>query len=229
LAGLLRWLLSLAGGLLGAGLGYGGGWLTEKLMGPKVLEPGKLRRIAALLGGLGGTIPGVALGAVGMHMNSEDGTNPWAAWIQPNKLFASTGPKLGAFEKHLEEEFGQIAVNPDFAKSAEDAGGLYALNIPVDAFNRVLWTDPNTSLPVRASATGLVESASQSRGGADFVSPFDVARIAVGMGSGLVSGMLVGKVLGALAGLTPEAQNTLKQTGMWAGVLTNVLPMAFGR
>jgi hypothetical protein len=49
------------------------------------------------------------------------------------------------------------------------------------------------------------------------------------MGSGYVSGLVVGKTLGALAGLKPEAQQSLQQAGTWAGLLTNVVPMAFGR
>jgi len=47
------------------------------------------------------------------------------------------------------------------------------------------------------------------------------------MGTGWLSGMLVGKTLGALAGLRPESQKTLQQTGVWAGVLTNVVPKLF--
>jgi hypothetical protein len=197
----------LAGGLLGAGLGYAGGWVGEKTFGKNVLEPGRLRRTTALLGGLLGTLPGAYLGSVGARMNAEDGKPALRAFVEPNVLLGKEG---------------------GFAKLADEAGGLFMPTIPVDAFNRVVWADPNTPVGVRAAATGLVEGASALRGGAELVSPYDVARIAAGMGSGLASGMLVGKALGALAGLTPGAQQTLKRTGMWAGALMNIVPRAFG-
>lgn len=197
----------LAGGLLGAGLGYGGGWLGEKTFGKNVLEPGRLRRTTALAGGLLGALPGLYLGSVGARMNAEDGKPALRAFVEPNALLGKEG---------------------GFDKLADEAGALFVPSIPVDAFNRVVWADPSTPVGVRAAATGLVEGASALRGGAEYVTPFDVGRIAAGMGSGLASGMLVGKALGALAGLTPGAQRTLKQTGMWAGALVNIVPRAFG-
>ena len=218
----------LAGGLLGSGLGYGAGWLGEKLLGSNVLEPGRLRRAGLIAGGGLGALPGLYLGAVGARLKREDGAG-WGkalgAFFEPNVLFGKEG-----MAREMREALDEIVPHEDpyFRKSAEDAGSLFMPTIPVDSFNRTVWRDPNTPLPIRAATTGLVESASQSRGGSSLVSPFDVGRIAVGMGSGLVSGMLVGKVLGSLAGLTPQAQNTLKQTGMWAGVLSAVVPKAFG-
>lgn len=199
-----------AGGVLGAGLGYGSGWLIEKLLGRKVLEPGRLRTLGALTGGTVGALPGLYLGSVGARLNAEDGKPAANAFAEPNVLFGKEGSEGW------------------FNKNAEEAGGLIMPMIPVDAFNRTVWADPNTPIPLRAAATGLVTGAAQVRGGAEWVSPLDVGRIAVGMGSGLVSGLLVGKALGALAGLNPAAQNVLKQTGMWAGALRNVIPKAFG-
>src|ERR1017187_3224879 len=78
---------TLAGSVLGTGLGYGAGWLGEKLMGESVLRPGRLRRTGAVLGGLLGGVPGAYLGTVGMRANSEEGKNPWRAWIEPERIF----------------------------------------------------------------------------------------------------------------------------------------------
>ena len=226
---------SLAGGLLGAGLGYAGGWVGEKVMGDKVLRPGRLRRTAAILGGLLGAAPGAYLGTVDMRANAQEGKSPWRAWIEPNRLFGAAPhyPPMETQASLREKAAGlddvlEVEVNPLFLKVAEDAGAIYMPMIPVDAFNRTVWQDPNTSMPMRAAVTGLVEAASQSRGGVEMISPFDVGRIAIGMGSGLASGLVVGKVLGALAGLTPGAQSVLQQTGMWAGALANVVPRVFG-
>ncbi len=215
---------TLAGGLLGAGLGYGTGWLGEKILGKDVLEPGRLRRLGAILGGGVGALPGAYLGSVGMRLNAEDGKSPAKAWIEPNALFgkASSREMLEDLDEILED------TEPGLRKSADFAGADYADIIPVDAFNRTVWQDPNTPVGIRAATTGLIESASQSRGGINLISPMDIGRVAIGMGAGMVSGMTVGRVLGALAGLTPGAQNTLKQTGMWSGALLNVIPRAFG-
>jgi hypothetical protein len=99
--------------------------------------------------------------------------------------------------------------------------------IPVDEFGRVVIGDPVTPMPLRATTIGLVQSASLARDNSPFVSPADIARIALGAGSGYASGVIVGRTLGVLAGLNPQTQQTLQQTGAWAGVLKNVVPLAF--
>jgi len=101
-------------------------------------------------------------------------------------------------------------------------------SIPVDRFNRVVWEDPLTPVPIRAATVGLTEGASQLQGGSPLVSPLDIARLAVGMGSGSLSGLLTGRVIGALAGLTPQAQDQLQQAGIWSGLLRTVIPQAYG-
>lgn len=101
--------------------------------------------------------------------------------------------------------------------------------IPRNQFGQVVWADEQTPLPIRAATNGLLTAAGELRGGANLITPMDVAKVAIGMGSGYVSGVLVGKTLGALAGLTPDAQSAVRRSGTWAGVLTSVVPMAFGR
>ena len=56
--------LALAGGVLGSGLGYGGGWLAEKLLGERLAPPGSLRRRGMIAGGLLGAAPGAVLGGI---------------------------------------------------------------------------------------------------------------------------------------------------------------------
>lgn len=191
---------SLAGGLLGAGLGYGAGYVGEKVLGPKIVEPGVMRRRAAMLGGAVGTLPGIYLGSLGARLNAQDGKPAMEAFVQPNVLFGKQA----------------------------SAGGFFDASIPVDAFNRAVWQDPLTPASVQALAAGAVNAAAQSADRPWFISPFDVGRIAVGMGGGLVSGMIAGKVFGALAGLTPAAQKVVQQTGMWAGALQQAVPLLFG-
>lgn len=260
----------LAGGLLGAGVGYGLGAIGEQFLPERWFEKGKLRRTGAVLGGLGGALPGTLWGFGSMSSNPA---HPgWRAWFngwplrpQDRQHPTSYGDMLQRSRQHLTSPpqiFQQESTAPTLAPMPEkiasssflkdavaglqaqfpETGGEFVtkvawsstgfdgdVDIPVDRFNRVVWEDPYTPVQLRAATTGLLESAALVRNGQPVVTPGDVARIAVGMGSGTASGWLVGKTLGALAGLKPDAQRSLQQAGTWAGILQAVVPMAFGR
>ena len=189
----------LSGGALGALAGYGGGYLAERLVGKGVLDRGRLRKMLALLGGAAGAAPGAWW---------------WSASARENPHL-STGEAL-------------VDTWP-YEKASAFAFGADQPVIPRNQFGQLVWADEQTPLPIRSATTGLLAAAGQVGGGSPWVSPADVARVALGMGSGYASGMLVGKTLGALAGLTPDAQSAIRRSGTWAGVLTAVVPMAFGR
>ncbi len=195
----------LAGGMLGAGVGYGTGWLGEKLL-PRSWTRGRLKKTLGVLGGMAGTVPG-ALWAYG------------------------SGSLLN---KAAEDEDDGLS---DEIKEAlwDGTGSVAGPLINVNAFNQVLWSDPRVAgfvpLPVRAAASGLLLGASHLAGneeGSNLVSPMDVGRIAVGMGSGYMSGALVGKALGLLTGLPQQQQDLLKNTGMYAGIVNAMVPKLFG-
>lgn len=144
--------------------------------------------------------------------------------------------------------------SPRWAKAADATGAMFAPKIPVDAFNRAIWSDvltpPNpfgtrsalnspdaplqTPPHVAAQLSGVV-SAAGAMTGRDVVSPWDIARLAgsaaINAGgsalAGSVAGLAAGKLLGALAGLTPAAQQSMRQTGLWAGALTGVARTLF--
>jgi len=67
---------TLTGGLVGAGLGYGAGWLGEKLL-PSSWRRGRLRRTLALIGGLTGSTPGAmwTLSALSRGRSLTDGSD----------------------------------------------------------------------------------------------------------------------------------------------------------
>jgi hypothetical protein len=222
----------LTSGLLGGGLGYMGGALAEHLLPEEYIERGKLRKTTALLGALAGAAPAAYLGTVG-HRNWKDpNRSAWNSWVEPNVFFGQQANAIkDASQKLLEETKGSI--DESIVKAAFDYGtssaGLATLGaIPVDAFNRTVMTDPFTPIGIRAATIGLTEAADQAKGNMGIINPFDIARIGVGMGAGLSQAYLGGKVLGALAGLTPKAQTTLQQTGMFAGALKAVVPGLFG-
>lgn len=201
-------IATLASGALGAGLGYGTGALLEKIL-PRKWKRDRLRKTLALMGGTLGAVPG----AMWMYANTQTG-RPWYSGelMQKTSQFDSaTG---------FNRPWGTLAEPrlPD---------GFYA-----DAFHAAIWDDPRNAgrlpLNVRAAASGVVEGAAATRG-TRFITPADMGRFAMGMGSGYLSGAVAGKVLGALMGMPEDTQNTLRNTGMWAGLVANLVPMVFGR
>ena len=189
----------LAGGLVGAGLGYAGGRLAEYLM-PGTFTPGAAKTRAALLGGLMGATPG----ALGMGLNHLEGKSVFdkaASWRKTCSLIL------------------QDLELPDVLKFAAN---IFRPVIDVAQFNNAIWQDPFSPQSTQAVASGLVYGAGVSKN-SPIVSPMDVARMAVGMGTGYASATLVGKTFGALAGLSPDAQRALQTAGIWSGIVKTVM------
>lgn len=202
----------LAGGALGAGAGYGLGWLAEKIF--PGLEKNRLRKTMGLLGGALGAAPGV--------YQSIDN------WSQGRSVLDQWPPpaKQGSLLDLAEEAVGLTKDAQDWAQPSMFADN-YTPVINRNEVGQLVWSDPYLQPQMAAATDGLLAAASTLRGGANLVSPMDVARIAVGMGSGLVSGLVVGKTLGALAGLSDGAQKNLQRAGIVAGLVSNIVPMAF--
>lgn len=229
----------LAGGTLAAGLGYGAGTLAETLA-PNVFEKGVLRKRLAVLGGLLGTTPGLALGGIGMHtwnspLNPHKDLHPANAFITPNVLYGNP-PTVG--RPDISKAAACLkAIQPEISEEMQKAADMFntpdepfnLTPIPVDAFNRLVMNDPFAPAPIQAATVGLVSAANTYRGGMGLITPMDIARVGIGMGAGYVQATVGGKVLGALAGLTPQAQKTLQTAGVVAGALKSVVPGLFGQ
>lgn len=187
--------------LIGAGLGslggYGVGRLAESLLPEKYFEPGALRRRGAMLGGAMLAAPAAYQAFDNVRQTGELGS-VMDRWPVPEK-----------------------------AAAVKEALDLFEPTIHRSAFSQAIFGDQNTPPALQAASAGIVAAASAIRGDeAEWVSPFDIARISVGAGAGLVSGMVAGRALSLLAGLTPEARNGLQQIGMWSGILNAVVPKA---
>lgn len=246
----------LTSGLLGGGLGYAGGALAEQLLPEEYVERGKLRKLTAALGALAGAAGPAWIGsstqrnwdspaerkareddlmAAVMYKTKIPDVNrsSWNAWIEPNVLFGGHRQKGVIGDAYKNVKMGSDESAEDMIKKSfneyNDTGIMHIPNIPVDAFNRTILADPFSSMPIQTAAIGVTEAANQAKGNIGIISPFDIARIGIGMGAGLSQAYLGGKVLGALAGLTPKAQQTLQQTGMFAGALKAVVPGLFGQ
>lgn len=211
----------LGSGLLGGTLGYGAGWLGEQILPESNFRRGHLRRTLGLLGAGAGALP--ALWASHRGWFNKAGAEET---IEDICLAEHARLQEGLLKEAI-EQLPDIDGIDVFDKSGYQHNGEHDPVIPVDQFNRIVWQDENTPLSIRSATTGLTESASSLRGNLRLVSPADVARIAIGTGSGYLSGLFVGKALGALAGLTPEAQKDLQRAGTWAGLLSSVVPLAF--
>jgi hypothetical protein len=221
----------LTSGLLGGGLGYLSGTLAENLFPEDFLEKGKLRKTTAALGGLLGAAGPAYLGTVG-HRNWEDpNRSAWNSWIEPNVFFGKQKTAIHKAYEKIAAQTKDSSIEEWLTKEAvgEYSGLMVSPSIPVDAFNRVVMEDPFASTPLQTATVGLTEAANQAKGNMGLISPMDIARIGLGMGAGLSQAYLGGKVLGALAGLTPKAQETLQQAGMFAGALKAVVPGLFGK
>jgi len=94
-----------------------------------------------------------------------------------------------------------------------------------------MWTSPRVAMDLSEKeknlATGALH-ASSLIAGSPYVTPGDMARLTAGMGVGYMSGRTAGNILGALVGLPPSAQNTLANTGMYAGAIKAAIPMMYG-
>lgn len=220
----------IASGALGAGAGYGTGWLAEHILPSRYLQKGKLRKNLAMMGGLLGAAPGFWAGT--------DNLRYGASMFAPFGSSEGNGMEVrgSADLKHMNDML-DVFICPDdltyhemnkLAEAIEGAGGssVYIKAIEKDRFNRALWDDPFTPDYLKGMTSGIVEGASEIAN-SHVVSPMDVARLGVGMGTGLASGLIVGKTLGALAGISPEAQEGLQRAGIWAGLIKNVVPMMY--
>ncbi len=200
-------------------------------------------------------MPGLAWGGMQYLGNPEKANStlqdrgagwfsPWPFVSPPEFSKENPQPAVGPTES-----IAQIAPAMNKLASGLRPEDLVVPSIPVDAFNEIVWNDVTrprnpfgskspwgdnsqslgTPPPVAAATSGLLMGAAAARGGAETVSPMDIAlAAAVGGGKGLVAGLVLGKTLSVLAGLAPETQSMLQRTGLWGGALTSAVQRAFG-
>ena len=212
------------GGLLGTGLGYGAGALIEGSLPPGYIEKHKLRNRLAILGGAAGVAPGIWAATRDGRANVEQGKSYWGGFLGRDQMLGAEAPP--AAPSPLKEARARLHADfdmepTDFALSKE-ADAFFEPLVHADQFNRAVIEDPLSPLPLKLTTMSIVDQASQMRQ-SPWVSPADIAHVAIGMGSGLAAGTTLGKVVGVLAGLTPEAQTSLQQVGMWYGAIRGAM------
>jgi hypothetical protein len=241
----------LASGMAGGGLGYGLGWLGEKFL-PASWKRGNMRRTGAILGALLGASPGLMWGATN-KLDGRDFNDPTLMdtprhragtgfpdrpeYIGGGRPAPFTGRVPGLSDDADSEDIVQwlkSSMDVQEKRSGINLFGHVGPLVPVNGFNSIINDDPRVrnrlNPSMRAAATGLITGAANLPGkrSTRFVTPMDIGRMAAGMGSGYLSGALVGKALGTMMGMPQSTQNRLKNTGMFAGVVANMIPIAFG-
>lgn len=241
----------LTTGLVGAGLGYGAGWLGEQLL-PNKWRKGRLRTTLAALGGAAGAIPGAVWGGVNMSnglpfndnrvLNTEPGATPQLDTTAPSKA-AADEPQLNPRFVTAVQTFADdyAAANTAMLKEAwgehEGIGPNEAveqyrgpLDVNVDSMGRLLWesgADPR----ITGMTMGALAAAGQMPGGDDpgLVTPAQVGNLALHMGAGWLSGALVGSALGALTGMPEDTQQLLRRSGVGLGIVRYLVPRLFSQ
>ena len=222
---------TIASGVLGAGLGYGAGWLGEKLIPEEYAQKGRLRKNLARMGGLAGTVIGATPGLINLH----DGRsfNDDTLWNKP--LAEKFEPDL-LFKKAIAYTINKQA---SYAKPDEDTlGGPSFHELPLihlDSLGNVLWGtkhNPTTTAMTIGTVYGAAHMPDH-RASPGIVTPHQTGLLGMAMGAaggglkGYIAGRAVGIGLGLLTGLPEKEQNRLGRTGAMLGVVNSLVPHLF--
>lgn len=127
-------------------------------------------------------------------------------------------------ERSLTEKYSSVKL----AHLYKRALGWNDPNIPVSAFNQSIFNTPGmnqnaiTNIPNTLNATQTITNA-------PWVSPAQVAGTLVNAGIGAATGAVIGKTIGALCGISPQTYNTIKNMGMYAGMMNTMGNAITGR
>jgi len=212
---------TLSGGLVGAGLGYGAGWLGEKLL-PDRWQKGRLKKTLAALGGGLGAAPG----AIGMLMHNNQGLSI----LDPGPLNAIDKEGCDLSEQYLNAADGFC--KKAFGGFQEDRDPL-AVNL--NRMGQVLW---DSGAPPQTTAATMNTLYAASRMPDPYAQPGQVTPRQTGllgqmMGAagggikGYAVGYGVGKTLGLLTGMSPSDQNMLANSGAALGIVNTLIPRMF--
>lgn len=235
---------TIASGLLGAGLGYGGGALLDKLT-PKALksENGRLKYWGAALGGALGAGAGATPGFINWHEGRK--FNDPTLWKGlPSEGFESdilSDRYIESAKKHLakqtaEAEKEAYQIHPQGISST--LGGPSFAEEPLIRTNelgQVLW-GTRASPQTTAMTMGAMYGANQMpdpRSYPGVVTPHQTGLLGMSMGAaggglkGYATGYVVGKGLGILTGMPEGTQKALRTSGAALGVINTLVPRLF--
>lgn len=228
---------TIASGLLGAGIGYGGGALLDKLT-PESLrsEQGRMRNWGAVLGGLAGAGIGATPGFINQHDGRDfNDSTLWSGFPEDGFDGDLVGNRYKAAVDQYIEKLAYLSQIDGVAPSIGGPSFTQSPLIRTDELGNVLWgskADPQTT----AMTMGIVYGANQmpdSRSRPGVVTPHQTGLLGMAMGAagggmkGYATGYVVGKGLGLLTGMPQSTQNKLKQSGMALGIINSLVPRLF--
>ena len=219
----------LTTGLVGGGLGYGLGWLGEKLL-PEKWKKGRLRKTLAILGALGGAAPGGGYMLANLMSGQPLNSDIWQSGLD---MEDESPHRLGAALGGEEDKYAQAT--DKFVKKAFMGAG--ASNIPpvnVNKLGQTLW-EVGASPQTAAATMSSVYAAQQLPGGMGpgYVTPRQTGLLGTMMGAaggglkGYAVGWGVGKALGLLTGMPPDTRKVLNRGGATLGIINSLMPRMF--
>lgn len=215
----------LATGLLGAGAGYGLGWLGSQFL-PEGYDKEKIKKTLAIGGGLLGAAPGLAWGLTNRSTNKP--------FNDPSLLSGSTlnfSEKVSADAEAVIDRVvkSYAQERDDWAKQAESQWSDDALAVNINSMGQLLW-DSGASPDTAAMTMGALHAAERMPGGVGrgWATPRQIGQLAVNMGAGYIAGTAAGATLGHLAGMPSKDKKRLAGAGLVLGVVNTVVPRIFG-
>jgi len=214
----------LTSGLLGAGLGYGLGWVGEKILPEKLQQAGITRKSLATLGGLLAATPGAAW----MGTNYITGQPVNSSELLKDKPLTKNRIDIRKIKAAAVESFTKKAFGP----LASGAGGIEPVNL--NRLGQTLW-DIGATPQTAAATMSSAYAAQQLPGGVGpgYVTPHQTGLLGTMMGAagggvkGYAVGWGVGKGLGLLTGMPSTTQNVLKNSGAALGIINTLVPKLF--
>ena len=230
---------TIASGLLGAGLGYGSGWLLDKIT-PKALRSknGRLKYLGAALGGSLGAGLGSLPGLVNLHEGRDfNDKELWDGFPEDGfNRSLPEGPYKEAVEHYVAFQKSAYQIHPE--GPASTVGGPSFAEAPLISTNelgQVLW-GTKASPQTAAMTMGAIHGANQMpdpRAMPGYVTPHQTGLFGMAMGAaggglkGYATGFVVGKGLGILTGMPESTQKTLRQSGAALGIVNSLVPRLF--
>ena len=228
---------SIASGLLGAGVGYGGGALLDK-MTPQALKKdgGRMKYWGAALGGAAGAGVGAMPGLINKHDGRDFNDN--TLWSGLPEDGFENDLASNQYKEAVDKFNEKMAFQPHPSRISSTMGGPSFDEEPLirtNALGNVLWgtrANPQTT----AMAMGAVYGANKMpdpRSRPGVVTPHQTGLMGIAMGAagggmkGYATGYMVGKGLGILTGMPEGTQNKLKQSGMALGIINSLVPRLY--
>ena len=231
---------TIASGLLGAGLGYGAGYLGEQLLPSWAQTEGTLRKRLALLGGMGGAAVGAVPGLINLHegRNFNDPTL-WSGSPDDNwegELATSRYKKAVDAFITKKSDLGTFGTPTAMSPYAWNLTSVIAPPVNINNLGNLLQQN-NASPQTTAMTMGAVYGASQmpdhNSNMPGQVTPHQTGLFGMAMGAaggglqGYLTGRAVGAGLGILTGMPAGTQNRLGDAGAVMGVINSFVPKLF--